>query len=83
MDSLIYFGQYVRQQRLRKGMSQKRLSLKIFDRPNAEYIGRLERGTLKGITFATCDKILMALDSEMKFERYPTYVPDLHRRYNL
>ena len=79
--SLEIFGQYVWHRRLKQGMSQKRLSLKIFNKPNPEYIGRLERGTLKGITFATCDKILMALDSKMNFERNPTYVPDLHRRY--
>ena len=81
MDSLIYFGQYVRQQRLKKGMSQKRLSLKIFDRPNAEYIGKLERGSLDGITFATCDKILIALDLEMRFDEVEPYVPELHRAY--
>jgi len=70
MDSLIYFGQYIRQQRLKNGMSQKMLSKKIFNRPNPEYIGRLERGTLDGITFATADKILLALDCEMKFDQY-------------
>ena len=80
MDSLIYFGQYVHQQRLKKGMSQKMLSKKIFNKPNAEYVGRLERGSLEGMTFATCDKILMALDSEMHFARYEPSVPDLHRR---
>lgn len=81
MDSLIYFGQYVRQQRLKNGMSQKILSQKIFNKPNAEYVGRLERGTLEGITFATADKILIVLNSEMRFEELPRYVPELHRRY--
>jgi hypothetical protein len=47
MDSLIYFGQFVKHHRLKQGMSQKMLSLKIFNKPNAEYVGRLERGTLE------------------------------------
>jgi len=80
MDSLIYFGQYVRQQRLKKGMSQKMLSKKIFNKENESYIGKLERGTLEGITFATADKILMVLDAKMQFEQLPQYVPELHRR---
>jgi len=57
-------------------LTQKELSLKVFEKPNVEYIGRLERGVAAGITFATADKILWALDGEMGFE---TYVPDLHR----
>lgn len=80
MDSLIYFGQYIRQQRLKQGMSQKMLSQKIFNKENESYIGKLERGTLEGITFATADKILMVLNSEMRFEMLPTYVPELHRK---
>lgn len=81
MDSIIIFGQYVRKYRLKKGISQLRLSLKVFDKPNYEYINRLENGKLEGITFATADKILMALDCEMKIEQYPTYVPERHRKY--
>jgi hypothetical protein len=61
-------------------MSQKMLSKKIFNRENESYIGKLERGTLEGITFATADKILMVLNCEMRFEELPRYVPDLHRR---
>ena len=81
MDSLIYFGQYVRHLRLKNGMTQKMLSQKIFNKPNPEYVGRLERGTLEGITFATADKILMVLNSEMRFKELPTYVSDLHQRH--
>lgn len=80
-SSLEKFGQFVRNHHLKQGMTQKELSLKIFDRPNSEYVGRLERGTLEGITFSTVDKILMVLNSEMRFEKLPTYVPELHRRY--
>ncbi len=78
--SLEIFGQYVRHLRLKNGITQKELSLKVFNAPNGEYIGRLERGQLEGLTFATAEKILIALDSKMNFEQYPTYVPDLHRR---
>ena len=46
MDSIIKFGQYVKHIRTKKGMTQLQLSLKIFDKPNYEYIGRLERGEL-------------------------------------
>jgi len=46
MDSIIKFGQYVKHIRTRKGMTQLELSLKVFNKPNYEYIGRLERGTL-------------------------------------
>jgi len=56
-------------------MTQKELSLKVFEKPNVEYIGRLERGIAGGITFATADKILFALESEMGFETYkPDYI---------
>ena len=61
-------------------MTQKELSKKIFPQPNAEYIGRLERGTLDGMTFATADKILMALDLEMRFDVVQPYVTELNRR---
>jgi len=70
MDSIIKFGQFVRRYRLKKGMTQKELSLKVFHKPNVEYIGRLERGVAGGITFATADKILWALDSEMGFNGF-------------
>ena len=70
MDSIIKFGQYVRHIRTRKGMTQLELSLKVFNKPNQEYIGRLERGVSTGITFATADKIMLALDSELEFQEY-------------
>jgi len=70
MDSLIKFGQFVKHYRLKNGMTQKELSLKVFNKPNGEYIGRLERGTATGITFATADKILWALEGEMEFRHY-------------
>jgi hypothetical protein len=47
-----------------------------FIRPNQEYIGKLERGVAAGITFATADKILLALDSELEFENH---VPDMYK----
>ena len=70
MNSIIKFGQYVRHYRLKKGMTQKELSLKVFHKPNAEYIGKLERGSSAGITFATAEKILLALDSELEFREF-------------
>lgn len=70
MDSIIKLGQYVRHQRLQKGMTQLELSLKVFNKPNQEYIGRLERGTAAGITFATANKIMLALDSELEFREF-------------
>ncbi len=79
MDSIIKFGQYVRHYRLKKGMTQKELSLKVFEKPNVEYIARLERGVASGITFATADKIMLALDSELEFREFETYKPDLCR----
>jgi len=75
MDSIIKFGQFVRHQRLQKGMTQLELSSNVFNKPNQEYIGKLERGVAVGITFATADKILWALESEMEFETYkPDYI---------
>jgi len=72
MDSIIKFGQYVKHIRTRKGMTQLELSLKVFNKPNYEYIGRLERGVAAGVTFATADKILLALDCEMELGEYET-----------
>lgn len=77
-SSLEIFGQFVRHHHLKNGMSQKALSLKVFNAPNEEYIGRLEPGTINGITFATADKIRMVLNSDMRFEEMPRYVPELH-----
>ena len=68
MDSIIKFGQYVKHIRAKKGLTQLQLSLKVFDKPNIEYIGKLERGTLAGITFTTVDKIMLALDCELEFK---------------
>jgi len=79
MDSIIKFGQFVRHYRLKKGMTEKELSLKVFHKPNCEYIGRLERGSSAGITFATADKIMFALESEMEFRKNEMFRPDLCR----
>lgn len=76
MNSIIKFGQYVRSIRTKKGMTQLELSLKIFDKPNYEYIGRLERGELDGITFGTAEKILVALDCEMEFRQFEPFIAD-------
>jgi len=70
MDSIIKFGQYVKHIRTKKGMTQLELSLKVFNKPNYEYIGRLERGVAGGITFATADKIMFALDLELEFSEF-------------
>lgn len=50
-------------------MTQKELLIKIFHKLNAEYIGSLERGIASGITFATADKIMFALGSELEFRQ--------------
>ncbi len=70
MDSIIKFGQYVKHIRTQKGITQLQLSKMVFNKPNIEYIGKLERGVAAGITFATADKIMYALDSELEFREY-------------
>ena len=62
----------MRHQRQKKGMTQLELSLRVFNKPNQEYIGKLERGIAAGITFATADKIISALDSELEFREFDT-----------
>ena len=56
--------------RIQKGMTQLQLSTRVFNKPNIEYIGKLERGTLAGITFTTADRIMWALESEMEFRKF-------------
>ena len=80
MDTIIKFGQFVRYQRQRKGMTQLELSLKVFSKPNYEYIGRLERGVAAGITFNTAERLMLALDSELEFREFENYTPDLNKR---
>jgi transcriptional regulator with XRE-family HTH domain len=70
LESIIKFWQFVRHQRQQKGWTQLELSLMVFQKPNQEYIGKLERGVAVGITFATADKIMLALDSELEFREY-------------
>jgi len=62
--------------RSKKGLTQLQLSLKVFDKPNLEYIGKLERGTLAGITFTTADKIMLALESELEFREFESFQAD-------
>jgi len=62
--------------RSKKGLTQLQLSLKVFDKPNLEYIGKLERGTLAGITFTTADKIMLALESELEFREFELFKAD-------
>lgn len=42
--SLEKFGQFVRHQRLKNGWTQLELSMKVFNSPRQEFIGRLDRG---------------------------------------
>jgi len=70
ISSLEKFGQYVKHLRTKKGFTQKELAMKVFDSPRQEFIGRLERGKLSGLTFSTADKIMLALDSELEFREY-------------
>jgi len=76
MDSIIKLGQYVKHINTKKGMTQLEPSLKVFNKPNYEYIGRLERGVATGITFTTADKIMFALDSELEFREYESFKAD-------
>ena len=79
-NSIIKFGQFVRHQWQQKGLPQLQLSSKVFHKPNVEYISRLERGVAGGITFATPDKIMVALGSELEFRKFEIYTPDLHKK---
>lgn len=67
MDSTTKLGQHVRRLRKKVGLTQLELSQKVFDKPNKQYISKLECGKLHGITLHTADKILRALDSEIGF----------------
>jgi hypothetical protein len=69
-SSLQKFSQYVRYQRQKNGWTQLELSIKVFKKPNYEFISRLERGSLAGITFTTADKILFELGGEMEFTKF-------------
>jgi len=42
-------------------------------------LGKLERGSLAGITFTTADKIMEALESELEFREFEMYKADLCR----
>jgi len=69
-SSLKKFGEFVRHQRLQKGWTQLELAIKVFNSPRQEFIGRLERNKLNGISFATVDRILFALDSVLEFREF-------------
>jgi len=58
------------------GIVQLQLSLKVFNKFNVEYICKLECGTIAGITFGTTDKIILALDSELKFREFESFKPN-------
>lgn len=66
---LIKFGQFVQQTRQFKGITQKELSLKVFNRLNIQYISNLENGKLNNITFKTASSILKYLNCEMTFKK--------------
>ncbi len=67
MNSIIKFGQFIRHHRLRKGLTQLELSLKVFQKPNQEHIGKLKHGVAAGITFAKADEIMLILGFELEF----------------
>jgi len=69
-SSLQKFGIYIRHLRQENGWTQLELSIKVFKKPNYEFISRLERGSLSGITFTTADKILFELGCEMDFSKF-------------
>ena len=66
MPSTIHiFGDFIRQQRKVKQMSQQELSAKAFNKPNRPFICQLENGKIENVTLVTIDRILMALDVEV------------------
>ncbi len=69
-SSLEKLAQYVKHVRTQKGLTQKELAIKVFGCPRYEFIGRLERNKLNGISFATVDRIMLALDSELEFREF-------------
>ncbi len=69
-SSLEKLGEYVKYARTQKGITQKELAIKVFGCARQEFIGRLERNKLNGISFATVDRILFALDSELEFRGF-------------
>lgn len=76
MSLLEKFGQFVRQQRQKNGLTQLELSVKVFGCPRYEFIERLERNKLNGISFTTVDRILLELDSELEFREFEKYEAD-------
>ena len=59
------FGDFIRQQRKAKGMSQQELSARAFNKPNRPIICQLENGKIENVTLATIDMILMALNVDV------------------
>jgi 3-oxoacyl-[acyl-carrier-protein] synthase III len=70
MTSLIKLGQYVKHVFTKKGITQKELSLMVFNKANIKYIGKLERSTLVGITPNTAYEIMFAYDSDIEFKEF-------------
>ena len=68
MELIKKIGQFVKNQRLQKGMSQTILSEKIFGYADQPFVSDLENGNTKAITTSTLDKILEALDAEIEFK---------------
>ena len=64
------FGDFIRQQRKAKGMSQQELSARAFNKPNRPFICQLENGKIDNVTLATIDMILMALDVDVDEVHY-------------
>ncbi len=75
--------QFAEHVRTKKGLTQLQLSLKVFDKPNLEFIGKLERGALAGIKFSTVDKIMWALDSELEFSEFEGLEPNFLHKYSI
>ncbi len=60
--TLLKFGRRIREERLKKGISQERLG--EIARVHRTYIGMIERGE-KNITLLNMEKLAMALDLEL------------------
>lgn len=73
MEIMTKLGQFIKYYRRRKGWTQKELSLKIFKKPNQQFISRLELGKLGGVHLNTLEKILLALDADINFTMGAVY----------
>lgn len=69
MNTLEKFGKFVKYQREISGMSQRELANKAFGHQGHRTINLIETGKSNNITTDTMDKLLIALDCEVDFQK--------------